>query len=162
MQYEEKLTINGKNIIFVRDRKPVENLSVQSEDQDLKLVMYDITDPLLAPSNYDKPEGTPLTLMKGDDVRIDLSKRTVEEMSFWHRSADFDEVIICFQGSIRWETDLGVVDMKPGHILHIPRGIAHRSIPGESNGTNILIELKIWSPLKEATPGFDGKNERLK
>ncbi|MDY6973223.1 MAG: homogentisate 1,2-dioxygenase [Thermodesulfobacteriota bacterium] len=156
MEYEEKLTINGKNIVFLRDRKPTENESVRGEQEDMKLLMYDVTDPSLVPSNYDKPDGTPMTLMKGEGIRVDLSKRTIEEMSFWHRSADFDELIICFQGSIKWETDLGDAEMKPGQMLLIPRGIAHRAIPGESGGTNILIEVKIWSPLEEIIPGFDG------
>ena len=155
-EYKEKFTINGKSIIFLRDRKPTENRSVSGEQGDLKLLMYDVTDPELVPSNYDKPDGTPLTLMKGEGIRVDLSKRTVEEMSFWHRSADFDELIICFQGSIKWETDLGDVEMKPGQMLLIPRGIAHRSIPGKSGDTNIIIEFKIWSSLEEVIPGFDG------
>lgn len=157
--YKEKFTVNGKNIIFLRDRKPVDNRSVSGEQEDLKLLMYDVTDPNLVPSNYDKPDGTPMTLMQGEGIRVDLSKRTVEEMSFWHRSADFDELIICFQGSITWETDLGEVEMKPGQMLLIPRGIAHRSKPGKSGDINIIIEIKIWSPLAEVIPGFDGSKK---
>ena len=145
-----------KSFVFLRDRKPVENRSVTGEQEDLKLLMYDVTDPSLVPSNFDKPEGTPMTLLQGDGIRVDLSKRTVEEMSFWHRSADFDELIICLIGSIKWETDLGVVEMRPGHMLLIPRGIAHRSIPGKTGEINIIIELKIWSSLEEVIPGFDG------
>ena len=159
MEYKEKLTVNGKNIVFVRDRRPVDNLSVTGEQQELKLLMYDITDPGLVPSNYDKPEGTPMTLLKGNAIRVDLSKRTVQEMSYWHRSADFDELIICFQGSIAWETDLGDVEMKPGQMLLIPRGIAHRSKPGKTGGINIIIELKIFSPLEEVIPGFDASKK---
>ncbi len=155
-EYKEKFTVEGKNIIFIRDRKPTECKTVEGEDQDLKLLMYDITDPSLVPSNYDKPEGSPMTLLKGDGIKVDLSKRTVQEMSFWHRSADFNEVIICFQGSIEWETDLGNVEMKAGQMLLIPKGIAHRSIPGKTGDVNIIIELKIWSSLEEAIQGFNG------
>ena len=96
-----------------------------------------------------------MTLMQGEGVRVDLSKRTVEEMSFWHRSADFDELIICFQGGIKWETDLGQVEMKPGQMLVIPRGIAHRSMPAKTGDTNIIIEIKVWSSLEEVIPGSD-------
>jgi len=160
MEYKEKLTVNGENIIFIRNSNPVDNKSVQGEKKDLKLLMYDITDSDLVPSNFDKPGGTPLTLMKGDGIKVDLSKRTVEEMSFWHRSADFDELIFCFQGSIRWETDLGMVEMKPGQMLLIPRGIAHRSMPGATEGTNIILEFKIWSPMEEIVPGYDGAKKQ--
>ena len=143
-QYKEKLTVNGKNIIFYRDRNPADNISVESEDEDLKLLVHDITDSSLLPTNYNQPDGVPMTLMKWDGVKIDLSKRTVEEMSYWHRSADFDEVIFCFQGAIRWETDLGEVELKSGQMLRIPRGIAHRSMPGKSDEMNIILEIKIW------------------
>lgn len=155
MSFKEKLTVNGKTIVFMRDKKPTEIESVHGEDYELKLLMYDVTDPKLVPSNYDKPEGTVLTLLKGDGVRVDLSKRTKEEMAFWHRNADFDEVIICFQGSIKWETDLGTVEIKPGQMLLIPKGIAHRSIPGKSGGVNIVIEIKSRSSLEEVIPGLN-------
>ncbi len=145
VEYKEKLTIGGKNILFYRDRKPTDNVRVEGEEENLQLFTLDITDQNLVPSNFDKPEGTPLPLIKWENTRVDLSKRTVEEMSFWHRSADFDELIICFQGSIRWETDLGEIELRPGQMLLIPRGIAHRSMPGKSGETNIVIELKVWS-----------------
>ena len=96
-----------------------------------------------------------MTLLKGQGISVDLSKRTVEEMSYWHRNADFDELIICYQGSVKWETDLGDVEMKPGQILLIPRGIAHRCLPQKHSSTNILIEVKISSQLEEVFRGVN-------
>lgn len=157
MSYEERMTIDGKNVIVMRPVKPTQVEGIAGAP--IKLLLYDATDPNLIPSNYDKPEGTPMTLLKADKLRVDLSKRTKEEMSFWHRSMDFHELIICYQGSITWETELGTVTMKAGQMLLIPKGIAHRSIPGHDAQQNIVIELKIWSSfVDEVTPGVDASS----
>ena len=151
--FKEKLTVNGANIIFERTNSPINSKQVQRENGEIGLVVFDVKDEKLTPSNYDNPEGVPMTLFQWDGVKLDLSKRTVEEMSYWHRSADFDEIIFCFDGSIKWETDLGVVELEPGQMMMIPRGIAHRSMPGKNNKINIIIELKVWSSLKDVHEG---------
>ena len=151
MNYLEKITVDGKNIMMERPSKPVDVISIAGDD--IKLYLYDLKDPELMPSNYDKPEGSPMPLIGSEHFRVDLSKRTKKEMSFWHRSMDFHELIICLQGSIEWETELGNVSMEPGHMLLIPKGIAHRSIPGQNPQDNIIIEFKIWdSHLEEIVP----------
>jgi homogentisate 1,2-dioxygenase len=77
-------------------------------------------------------------------------------MDFWHRSCDFHELIFCFQGSIYWETELGNVELKPGQMLIIPKGIAHRSSPGQTDKINIIMELKIYSgAIEEVVAGRD-------
>lgn len=142
MSYTEKFTWGGKQVIIKRQISPVDMLS--SESNHFKLEKINVNDPSLRPSNYDKPEGTPLPLLQADGVRLDLSKRTKEPMNFWHRNMDCDEVIFCFKGGIRWETELGNVSLGPGEMFVIPKGIAHRSLPPEnSEGENIIIELKI-------------------
>ena len=157
--YKEKLTVNGKNIIFERKNRPINSESVNYEDSDLKLMVCDIKDTRLVPSNYNDPEGVPMTLFQWEGVKLELSKRTVEEMSYWHRTADFDEIIFCFDGAIRWETDLGEITLEPGQMMLIPRGIAHRSMPVHNDKTNIIIEFKIWPSLKEVHPGIEGMNQ---
>ncbi len=152
-KYEERITVNGKNTVGMRNEKPVE---VDFISGDTKLLVYDINDPKLQPENFDKPSGTPMTLLKADALRVDLSKRTKEPMNFWHRSCDFHELIFCFQGSIHWETELGNVELKPGQMLIIPKGIAHRSSPGQTDHPNIILELKIYSgAIEEVVAGRD-------
>lgn len=142
MSYTEKFTWGGKQLIIKRQMSPVDLLSAESSH--FKLEKINVRDPSLRPSNYDKAEGTPLPVLQADGVRIDVSKRTKEPMNFWHRNMDGDEVIFCFQGGIRWETELGNISLGPGEMFVIPKGIAHRSLPPEhSEGENIIIELKI-------------------
>ena len=142
MTFTEKFTWGGKQLIIQRQLPPSQFVSAESSQ--MKLEKINVKDPSLRPSNYDKAEGTPLPVLQADGVRIDVSKRTKEPMNFWHRNMDADEVIFCFQGGIRWETELGNISLGPGEMFVIPKGIAHRSLPPEnSEGENIVIELKI-------------------
>jgi homogentisate 1,2-dioxygenase len=142
MTYTEKFTWGAKELIVKRETSPIEMVSAESKQ--VKLEIINVNDPSLRPSNYDKADGTILPLLQADGVRVDLSKRTKEPMSFWHRNMDCDELIFCHKGGIRWETELGNVSLRPGEMFVIPRGIAHRSLlPENSEGENIIIELKI-------------------
>ena len=140
--YTEKFTWGGKQLIVKRRNCPSEVVSAESDA--VKLSKINVNDPSLRPSNYDKAEGTPLPVFQADGLRVDVSKRTKEPMNFWHRNMDADELIFCFKGGIRWETELGNISLEPGEMFVIPKGIAHRSLPPEnSQGENIIIELKI-------------------
>ena len=142
MTYTEKFTWGAKELIVKRETSPIEMVSAESKQ--VKLEIINVNDPNLRPSNYDKADGTILPLLQADGVRVDLSKRTKEPMSFWHRNMDCDELIFCHKGGIRWETELGNISLRPGEMFVIPRGIAHRSLlPENSEGENIIIELKI-------------------
>jgi len=142
LSYREKITWEGKELILNRKASPVQIVSIESKQ--VKLEKINVNDPSLRPSNYAKAEGTPLPILQAEGVRIDLSKRTKEPMSFWHRNMECDEVIFCYKGGINWETELGNMTLKAGEMFVIPRGIAHRSFPPpNSKQENIIIELKI-------------------
>ncbi len=148
MSYREKVTWEGgKEVMVTRPTSPVEVVNVAGGDT--KLVTLNVHDQRLVPSNYADSEGTPLPLLGSDAFRLDLSKRTKIPMGFWHRNIDRDEVIICVKGGMTWETELGTVTLKPGDILHLPRGLAHRALPPEgSEEENVLIELKVLGNVK--------------
>ena len=89
------------------------------------------------------------SFFSGATVKVDLSKRSKEDMGFWHRNNDAHEIIFCVQGALRWETEMGVNVLRPGDMLFIPRGIAHRSLLcEESADENVLVELKIAEPVE--------------
>ena len=69
-------------------------------------------------------------------------------MGFWHRNVDYHEVIFCFRGALRWETEMGTVTLREGEMILIPKGITHRSmLCPESAEENILLELKVADAL---------------
>ncbi len=142
MTYTEKFTWAGKELTIKREKSPVDVLSAESAQ--IKLEKLNVNDPALRPSNYARAEGTVLPLFQAEGVRLDLSKRTKEPMTFWHRNMDCDELIFCYKGAIHWETELGHITLQSGEMFVIPRGVAHRSLPPpDSQEENIIIELKI-------------------
>lgn len=148
MAYREKLTWDGgKEMVITRPTTPVDVVRVDGADVDL--VRLSVHDPALVPSNYADAEGTPLPLLGSDGFRLDVSKRTKQPMGFWHRNMDYDEIIICVKGGMTWETELGTLTIRPGEMVLLPRGVAHRSIPPEgSESENVLIELKVRGDVK--------------
>ena len=112
------------------------------------LRVINIYDDKFKPSNYGMADGKPLRMYDAKTVKIDLSKRSKEDMGFWHRNADAHEIILCLKGALRWETEMGVRILKPGDMMIIPRGIAHRStLCEESEAENVLLELKVGEEL---------------
>jgi oxalate decarboxylase/phosphoglucose isomerase-like protein (cupin superfamily) len=142
----EVVTIDGTNVTLQVKDNPVENLGVLTAKE---LFHYlNIFDAKYQPSNYNKADGTPLRLFDSAPVKIDVSKRSKEDMGFWHRNVDFHEVIICVRGALRWETEMGAVILREGEVIVIPKGISHRSMLCEDSAEeNVLIELKCKDKL---------------
>lgn len=154
--YREKLTSSAGSVILNRRTSPVDVAEVLEGGEMFK-VLATMSD-RFRPENYDKADGAPMTLFAGDSVRVDLSKRSVEDMGFWHRSADFNEIILCLKGALHWETELGEATLRPGDMIWIPRGIAHRSmLCDESLEENVLLELKIREDLSYVAD--DGRDD---
>ncbi|MCB1478212.1 MAG: cupin domain-containing protein [Tepidamorphaceae bacterium] len=142
----ELITIDGKNVVLQRDTSPMENGGVLENSEALRL--FNIFDEKFQPSNFGLADGKPLRMYDAKTVKIDLSKRSKEDMGFWHRNADAHEIIFCVKGALRWETEMGIRIVRPGDMLFIPRGIAHRStLCEESEEENVLVELKIAEEL---------------
>jgi hypothetical protein len=142
----EVITIDGTNVELEVKGNPIENLGVLKS---LDLFHYlNIFDSKYTPSNFNKADGTPLRLFDSPTLKIDVSKRSKEDMGFWHRNIDYNEVIFCVRGALRWETEMGTVTLKEGEMIVIPKGISHRSmLCDESAEENVLIELKCTDKL---------------
>jgi len=144
--YREVVSICGRNIALKRPRSPLAD--VEAGEGKERFEHVNLLDPKFRPENYNKADGAPLRIWDAGSVKIDLSKRSVEDMGFWHRNVDYHEVIICFRGALRWETELGTVTLREGEAIIIPKGITHRSmLCEESIEENVLIELKVADEL---------------
>jgi oxalate decarboxylase/phosphoglucose isomerase-like protein (cupin superfamily) len=142
----ELVTIGGKNVVLAHRDNPVANEGVL-ENADI-FRMLNIFSSEFTPDNYNKADGSPLRLYTSNGCKVDVSKRSKEDMGFWHRNIDAHEIILCIKGALRWETEMGVRTMHPGDMLLIPKGIAHRSMLCEDSAEeNVLLELKITDDL---------------
>jgi quercetin dioxygenase-like cupin family protein len=142
-KFRELVTINGKNVVLLHDEPPVRNAGV-AENADI-FRMLNVFDAKFQPSNYNKADGSPLRMFDAKNCKVDLSKRSKEDMGFWHRNVDAHEIIFCVKGALRWETEMGVKTMHEGDMMFIPKGIAHRSMLCEDSlPENVLVELKLY------------------
>lgn len=140
MSYTEKLTWQGRVLVLERPAPPT---AAVPRGEGVRLEVVDVHDPALRPTNQEAAEGTPLPVFQAPGARVDVSKRRHAAMPFWHRNLEHDELIFCHQGAMTWETELGTVTLRAGQMLLIPQGVAHRAVPPEGDGENILIELKM-------------------
>jgi mannose-6-phosphate isomerase-like protein (cupin superfamily) len=147
-EFREVVTIDGKNITLERPASPLQAVKVEGAAPAL-LNLLNIFDDKYQPENFSKADGSPLRLFDSDALKLDVSKRSKEDMGFWHRNVDYHEIIICVRGALRWETEYGTVTLHPGELILIPKGITHRSmLCEESAEENVLIELKVRDALK--------------
>lgn len=49
----------------------------------------------------------------------------------WHSHADEDELFLVVQGSLRLELRDGVIELGPGELCVVPRGVEHRPVADE-------------------------------
>ncbi len=156
--HQERITIDGKSVIVNRATSPIDNEGIASGAE--IFTFLDIFDPDLQPDNSKKANGLPMRMFASDAVKIDVSKRSKEDMGHWHRNADSHEVILCVRGALRWETEMGTVTLKAGQMIHIPKGIIHRSmLCDESSDENVLLEIKVSDALTyvgdQKRPAYD-------
>lgn len=145
--FREVITVNGENTTLNREASPLDKITVQEAPGDA-LNFLNLLDSKFRPENFNKADGSPLRLFDSDALKFDVSKRSKEDMGFWHRNVDYNEIIICFRGALRWETELGTVTLHAGEMILIPKGITHRSmLCEESEEENVLIELKVRDAL---------------
>jgi hypothetical protein len=97
--YREIVTINGQNMTLERAASPLDQITVQAAPSNA-LNLLNILDPKFRPENYNKADGSPLRLFDSDALKLDISKRSKEDMGFWHRNVDYHEIIICFHGAL--------------------------------------------------------------
>jgi len=116
--FREVITIDGRNITLNHQKSPLAEREVA--DASDSLLMIDSFDPAFRPENYNKEDGSPLRMFDAASVKVDLSKRSKEDMGFWHRNCDYHEIIFCVRGALRWETEIGTVTLKEGSMILIP------------------------------------------
>lgn len=113
----ELITIDGVNVVLQRDQSPMINGGVLEQAEMFRL--FNIFDDKFQPTNKGLADGKPLRLYDAKTVKVDLSKRSKEDMGFWHRNIDAHEIIFCVKGALKWETEMGTRVMHPGDMLFI-------------------------------------------
>ena len=73
----------------------------------------------------------------------------------WHKHDDEDELFLVHRGSFRMELRDGVVELRAGDFLVVPRGVEHRPVADEE------VEVLLLEPAGTLNTG-DVRNERTR
>ena len=71
--------------------------------------------------------------LNGQEVRLVKLAGTF----VWHRHEEADELFLVIRGRLRVELRDGVVDLGPGELVIVPRGVEHRTAADEE--TEVLL-----------------------
>ena len=86
-----------------------------------------------AAKNYDNH---PIARVNDHEVRIS----TMTEAYAWHRHPDSDEVFLAVEGGLFIDFDDRTVELRPGQMLTVSRGVRHRTRPVGARSVNLTFE----------------------
>lgn len=73
----------------------------------------------------------------------------------WHKHDEEDELFLVHRGAFRMELRDGVVELRAGDFLVVPRGVEHRPVADEE------VEVLLFEPAGTLNTG-DVRNERTR
>ena len=84
-------------------------------------------------SGYDNH---PLAATNDHVVRIS----TMTEPYHWHLHPNSDETFLVIEGRLAIDFESGSLELRPGQLLTIPRGVRHRTRPVGERSVNLTFE----------------------
>ena len=69
-------------------------------------------------------------------VRVSL----MTEPYFWHLHPNSDETFLGLEGTVILEFDDGRIELRPGQLFTVPKGVKHRTAPAGARSVNLTIE----------------------
>jgi mannose-6-phosphate isomerase-like protein (cupin superfamily) len=79
----------------------------------------------------------PITATNDHVVRI----ATMTEPYHWHFHPNSDETFLVIEGRLAIEFETGSLELHPGQLVTIPRGIRHRTRPVGVRSVNLTFEM---------------------
>jgi len=79
----------------------------------------------------------PIATVNDHVVRI----ATMTEPYHWHLHPNSDETFLVIEGRLSIEFESGSLELDPGQLLTIPRGVRHRTRPVGARSVNLAFEL---------------------
>ncbi len=93
------------------------------------------------------------SLAKVNDHEVRISVMT--EGYHWHRHPDSDEVFLSVEGGLFIDFEDRTVELRPGQMLVVKRGVRHRTRPVGERSVNLTFEKAgAWSETVEG-PGSE-------
>jgi mannose-6-phosphate isomerase-like protein (cupin superfamily) len=87
-------------------------------------------------SNHSKYDNHPITKTNDHVVRVS----TMTEPYHWHFHPNSDETFLVIEGCLAIDFESGSLELHPGQLLTIPRGLRHRTRPIGGRSVNLTFE----------------------
>jgi mannose-6-phosphate isomerase-like protein (cupin superfamily) len=94
-------------------------------------------------------ENAVLSVVNDHVIRISL----MTEPYFWHHHPNSDEMFIGIDGTVILELEDMRVELGPGQIFTVPKGVKHRTAPAGSRSVNLTIERADMVTVREEPQG---------
>lgn len=78
----------------------------------------------------------PVAAVNDHEVRISI----MTEAYHWHSHPDSDETFLALEGGLYIDFDGHTVELLPGHLITVKRGIRHRTRPIGARSVNLTFE----------------------
>ncbi len=95
----------------------------------------------LEPTDLNDKNGSPICVLGNNDIKLYVSKRS-EEMPFYFRNADGDELYFIHKGKGKIETDFGPLNFEKGDYIVIPQSVTYRIIPETKDNFFLITQSK--------------------
>lgn len=90
-------------------------------------------------------ENAVLSVVNDHVIRISL----MTEPYFWHLHPNSDEVFIGIEGIVILELEHQRIELSPGQIFTVPKGVKHRTAPAGPRSVNLTIERADMVTVRE-------------
>ena len=88
-------------------------------------------------SNHFGYDNHPIANVNDHVVRIS----TMTEPYHWHSHPNSDETFLVIEGRLCIEFESGSLELDPGQLVTVPRGVRHRTRPVGARSVNLTFEL---------------------
>jgi mannose-6-phosphate isomerase-like protein (cupin superfamily) len=79
-----------------------------------------------------------VVISRNNDHVVRISRMT--EPYFWHVHPDSDETFLGIEGVLILELEHQRIELRPGQIFTVPKGVKHRTSPAGSHSINLTLE----------------------
>ena len=91
----------------------------------------------------------PIAQVNDHEVRIS----TMTEAYGWHCHPDSDEAFLALEGGLLLEFDDHTIELLPGQMITVPRGVRHRTRPLGGRSVNLTFERAAAGTQRLPAPG---------
>jgi len=88
-------------------------------------------------SKHFEYDNHPIATTNNHVVRI----ATMTAPFHWHFHPNSDETFLVIEGRLAIEFETGSLELHPGELLTIPRGVCHRTRPVDARTVNLTFEM---------------------